>query len=690
MKHLGKVEWFGGYSNQKNKILDYGFIKTKYKSIFLHKKNIDNNILNSIYENQLVLFDIKIDPKNKKESSINIELFNLDNYLNNIKDFTVDRINTDLEILKNNKIYIDKYISKLPIKLLIEIKEASRESSSNDFIGNLALIFNNFKNENPENTVRLFINNIGDLLPRFEKLIHEIKPYNGFEFNNDIEELYLELDCLVETLNASSQINFLSDHYKKNNDFSYIIDKLIKINFENLDLKYYNMLPYSIWKTKEVWNKIDNVTKVQYMLKLDKTSKEDILEMEKLFKLLNVYEKEQIRDIIYFNKMFGGFEEDYFNFLHPKDKVEAFFNNKVDFLRLDLEAQLMVIYKTSQEERPYDFLIELKDYIMSNSLLHAACKILFIRDKEKEERKSELFLDAHNLFQKYVVERAWNLNDTINLERVLPICQVRLDRGVIEDELMYTRYCDCKDWPSLKAIYCPYERSKIGLEDKNSCAKFKPEISKHWSEWTFKELIAKSNIIPIIDNKEMKYEYTNKMSGWVNRLNQIRLRLRCSHCNQVCKPNCQYSKNLAKFNTTVITCFDEHLPGYHDKNIYLNQCWNCTDIIDSRYSKIQIGNYYLCLTCGCGPQNKTIFSQWDVCPKCGHQETEFHPEIGDICPKCRKQEAKNFSAGDVCPKCGDKPMGKIDKNEYNYIYDNGYDIYVCKKCEHIIDTKRIF
>lgn len=125
-------------------------------------------------------------------------------------------------------------------------------------------------------------------------------------------------------------------------------------------------------------------------------------------------------------------------------------------------------------------------------------------------------------------------------------------------------------------------------------------------------LIFKKGIKPSnIDGVKKTNEYTHKLGGWINRLNSIRARLKCSKCCTPFKPNLKYAKNLAKFNTTVLTCIHEE--EGHDKNIYFNQCWRCKEVIDSRESSIKIEDMYLCTYCGAGPMNSIIYEIGTIC-----------------------------------------------------------------------------
>ena len=123
-------------------------------------------------------------------------------------------------------------------------------------------------------------------------------------------------------------------------------------------------------------------------------------------------------------------------------------------------------------------------------------------------------------------------------------------------------------------------------------------------------------IRPILPELRSPDEYLPRLCGWVNRLNEIRHRLKCSVCGQMMRPNYAYAKNLVRYNMTVVSC---NKGDGHDKNIYINHCWGCNAIIDSRESRIQVEKFYICIQCGSGPQQSANYSQGDVCPSCGQR-----------------------------------------------------------------------
>jgi hypothetical protein len=122
-----------------------------------------------------------------------------------------------------------------------------------------------------------------------------------------------------------------------------------------------------------------------------------------------------------------------------------------------------------------------------------------------------------------------------------------------------------------------------------------PNLKLEWRDWSLAELMSWSGVQPEAEGVK-KAEYVTRLCGWVNRLEEIRERLRCSMCNETLRPNMEYAKNLARYNVTVASC-----PRGHDQGVYFNHCWHCKRIIDSRESRERVEGYYVCCWCGSGP-----------------------------------------------------------------------------------------
>lgn len=160
--------------------------------------------------------------------------------------------------------------------------------------------------------------------------------------------------------------------------------------------------------------------------------------------------------------------------------------------------------------------------------------------------------------------------------------------------------------------------------------------------------------LDMIDIRE-KMEYPFRISAFVNGLIQIRLHMKCSKCGELFYPHFRYAKlKTAKLAVTVFSCSkSKEQPMDHDSSIYLNYCYHCHKVIDSReckfreknmgamqYVRKEIGRgQYLCMHCG-GTENT---KPGTVCPNCG-QSGNVHMSGSSriICGQCGYDSAKDF------------------------------------------------
>ena len=297
----------------------------------------------------------------------------------------------------------------------------------------------------------------------------------------------------------------------------------------------------------------------------------------------------------------------------PENEIKAFWPN------LSLRGRILFIFRAAVEKRSLEFLAGLE----KNKLIASA---LLIHDGDDPQNRR--FERAHNLFQDFVIGQAWDNTDPIDLHGYLPLCRM----GIVA-------YCEVKPWRDdedqhrsdgrVSRTFCPRYKQAcefIRPEDVNQRfsgpvkqkegpygARLYPEPSLDWRNWSLLELIEATHVKTAIPG-QIFTEYVQKLGGWVNRLNEIRERLKCSVCGELMRPDMEYPRSLARYMVTRVSC--RHGMG-HDQNIYLNHCWACREIIDSRESSIRHENYYLCIHCGSGLQRSPTYTQGDICPKCG-------------------------------------------------------------------------
>lgn len=331
-----------------------------------------------------------------------------------------------------------------------------------------------------------------------------------------------------------------------------------------------------------------------------------------------------------------------FNLMTPQKQVEAIWERVTQnqalsvWKQLSEAAKILCVHRVAKEggSLPYK---EIREIPEENLLVRAALNLLWAKDKSAKT-KGETFEKCHGYVQEHIVNLALQSLDPILPVGVLPDCHP----GVLS-------FCEGKPWPiSERPLPKNGKESRAFCRGGKGCqvlwqqapncsrkgARLYPETALDWENWSFFELLEKAGIEPKLDDNQLAYsrEYIPKMAGWVNRLNEIRSRLKCSVCQGVLTPNLGYSKNLAYYNMTRASC---KAAWDHDTNIYFSHCWACGKTIDSRESRIQVGGYYICIGCGSGERNSKDFAQGDICPKCGAKHMKVDLDIWDAeCGNC--------------------------------------------------------
>lgn len=310
-----------------------------------------------------------------------------------------------------------------------------------------------------------------------------------------------------------------------------------------------------------------------------------------------------------------------FELLESDEQIELIWNynrNREEFWNnLNDKTKLFLIYRSLSENLNIEYMynnIEGESLIIRNSLI-------LIKAKDYEAQGKKAFSNFHNEFIEYVVDLAWSSNEKLDFSAFLPKC----DLDIID-------YCEGRPWPTNEDIqrnddkssraFCPRTGHECRISEEQFTqsdfyigARLYANRNLNWKNWSLLELLDYSKIKASVVDLRSNVEYVPKLCGWINRLNEIRLRLKCSFCSKPLVPNYKYAKNFAAYNVTVASCSESENP--HDKNIYFNHCWYCSSIIDSRECTIQIDNMYVCINCASGPQENHTYRQGSICPKCG-------------------------------------------------------------------------
>ena len=437
----------------------------------------------------------------------------------------------------------------------------------------------------------------------------------------------IKLDKLVfPLLPPKEQIQALSEQDPINNEMIMLIVQVMEeLDYSDL-FEITENLPADILENWIVIPHIPSERKLEVILSKLPVREE---ELGDLANIIDTFEAESRQAIIDQMPAEHLKHPTIFSLLDDKQQQILFWteinhNNLSNWDRMSEIARLLTIFRATKEKVDFDPTKTGEEHPILQACLNIYWAVQNPNNAQKAINK------AHDLITDYVCEIAWDLDEDLNLfgnypydTGILPPCSA----GVV-------RYCEGREWfteaekkKSSKVTaraFCPRLGGPCGvngIEDAQSYyysgARLYPQPNLPWEEWSLFELLQMANVHPNIDGADNLGDYITKLSGWLNRLHEIRQRLRCSVCNEAMKPNMQYAKNLARYRVTVVSC---NHGTRHDENIYLNHCWGCYAIIDSRESSYQIDGYYVCIHCGSGSRNHPTYRQGDMCPKCGTQK----------------------------------------------------------------------
>lgn len=313
----------------------------------------------------------------------------------------------------------------------------------------------------------------------------------------------------------------------------------------------------------------------------------------------------------------------FLQFLPPKRQVELTWESVVnntwsEWYRISSKAKILTIFRALKENIEFPEASLFKSE--TDPVVRFSCLLFWAKFN-----KNLLFSQVHLCFQEYVTTIAWELDFPLDFSPLLPSCK--------NESVTHVKYCEGRYWKekqiekngkkqTLTIAFCPRLKKECevfnGQDSSGNCqyygARLLPVLSQDWSEWSMLELLNACNITPVLRGLRDPIGYVPKVSGWINRLMEIRERLKCSVCQKVMIPNQKYAYRWAAYNMTIVSC---NCGNGHDNNVYLNHCWGCYSIIDSRESRHQLEGLYICINCGSGPQDSGTYSQGDVCPNCG-------------------------------------------------------------------------
>ncbi len=248
----------------------------------------------------------------------------------------------------------------------------------------------------------------------------------------------------------------------------------------------------------------------------------------------------------------------------------------------------------------------------NNLLILALLQFLYLY---RANNKTDCFLKAHNLLIRYILDCFDNnIGKTQELSALLVRCQ----------DCTNVFLCDGRPWQRIDRIYCPHIKKRCDYYSKLDYSQTKYQKTGNFLDQNLVDVLKNINYVPDLtlltgEKQVYDFEYVYKVSGWVNRLIDMKSHMKC-RCGKHLIINFKYAKDVtAAISCTIFDCPDCNNTSLdkHDKSVYLNYCINekCHRIIDSRECKRQDDyRYWLCMYCGASKQYPTGGA---VCPNCG-------------------------------------------------------------------------
>ena len=238
-----------------------------------------------------------------------------------------------------------------------------------------------------------------------------------------------------------------------------------------------------------------------------------------------------------------------------------------------------------------------------------------------------------------------------------------------------SRVCAARYWEKGKTAWCNAKRGSCDLFQNNA----EEGIDYHKTRYVYMKechvenalcylsmagLFDRIGFIPALNSiysPVLKYrwgfeEYPYRISGRILQLNRLFSHMHCK-CGKIMKSNYAYSVKIdARMAITHAYCPDAEMENNdkHDPDVYLNECWNCDEVIDSRecnFKQRKDGSYY--------PASQKDSQDYYVCMNCG-------AGVKDMLPA-------------VCPQCGNTDQNTL---EFRPISENKRRFVKCNKCSY--------
>ena len=354
-------------------------------------------------------------------------------------------------------------------------------------------------------------------------------------------------------------------------------------------------------------------------------------------------------------------------------------------VKLSATTRILMMYKAAKEDKISQTLVDefekkLKrppsPVTIMTQLVYAYFRAGYEKISGNETASRQYLRKADDLFLKlfnaivHYIKREYLFPLPINYGvNIFPPCQKpeEASKKVAGDKIIECFFCEATPWyienpetgEYYEDAYCPRLGGKASSCKAHPLLPNKPDLNLPSENWTLVELVAKFDLKIYTEDEleeseklgwkfksklsaekfveKINREYFARLGGEFNRLYELRERLKCRICGKymhsiknyadwkyiqsvsdMLNDIFRYSGHFAIFNATTFECRECH------ETVYLNYCWHCKEIVESRDSPVKIKGYYLCMNCGAG--------YFDAKDTFGYPKYAVEP--GKICPNC--------------------------------------------------------
>ncbi|MCM3255579.1 cold shock domain-containing protein [Priestia aryabhattai] len=619
---VGLVKWYGGYNYHKKEDNKFGFIERiePNEDIFVYEKNLLCDY-HELYEKMVVIFEVRENRKKGKNEAIKVRKPNF----NNEEEWKLcaESKNEDiwfaaLEKMESKLTAMDENTAEYLIEKLTELSQNRRIFDLEDIVEQIPdEAFYTYSKLRDFLESERYIQILSDLYTKSDNI--QIKNQLKEDISKKLEYNYRFIysqQAVWTPVRSREEIKWIVDNYKSDT---------------------WDVIPFEVIVDEKIWSKVPDHKKYSVLLKQLNLSSTKEGKKQIFQKIVETAKKETNH-----YSMPEGLKsyKEIFPLLNSIEQVKiSWFFIKEYWNLMNRDAKIRAAYRAAKENQN----LVISDYFEGeNDLLVKA--VLFLLGRKLG--KSAPLVKAHNWITEYVTQVAWKSTKPLDLGPLLPGCPV----------IHSLKYCEARRWPTKdgkwkmenngsELAYCPRKHSscKVNTPQDLRGAHIHgiPDIS--WENWTLTDFFKALDIVPNTVRMNKNDTYLLKIAGWVNRLNEIRERMKCEYCGKILIPDKKYAFNPAGYNSTVARC-----PVGHGKGIYFNHCSNkdCNYIIDSRESAIKADVYHICIQCGDIP--KYFRDKWDA-------ENPFYYtspfKQGDKCPKCGKNKMLDVPNKDGVKEC---------------------------------------